>query len=172
MKHSKTLSLSLLALGLIFGCQQKSDNNSNNNQPTTMAGSGPTAGSSSTSGTPDAGGSGGAPDEEVVRKGQRGSSCNSTNDCEDGLSCMVTGGCPTGVACANKSCQPSNFEDLTGTGNSMCGMGKCEGYSSYNTANKCTTNTDCTANTCVTSTSGSSTIKTCSLSGVDCSVTA
>jgi len=113
MKHSKILSLSLLAWGLILGCQEKSNDNQ---EPSGSAGVSATAGSASIPSMPDAGGAGGAADEETVRKGQRGSSCNSTNDCEDGLSCMVTSGCPTGVACANKSCQPSNFEDLTGTG--------------------------------------------------------
>ena len=121
MKHSKTLCLSLLVLGLIFGCQEKSNDTP---EPGGAAGVSASAGSAGKPALPDAGGAGGAPDEETVRKGQRGSSCNSTNDCEDGLSCMVTSGCPTGVACANKSCQPSNFEDLTGTGKS-CHVKDC-----------------------------------------------
>lgn len=121
MKHSKTLSLALLALGLIFACQEKSDDNP---EPSGAAGKSASAGSGATPSTPDAGDAGGAADEDTVRKGQRGSSCDSTNDCEEGLSCMVTSGCPTGVACANKSCQPSNFEDLTGTGKS-CHIKDC-----------------------------------------------
>lgn len=69
------------------------------------------------------GGMGGASSQEIVRKGERGSSCDSTNDCEDGLSCIVTGACPAGLACANKSCQPSNFEIL-GTGK-QCHVSEC-----------------------------------------------
>jgi len=219
MKHIKTLSLSLLALGVTLACQEKSDNNT---QPANVAGASgsgsPSAGAPSMTTTPDASDAG-APGDEKVRKGQRGSSCNSTNDCEDGLSCMVTGPCPTGVACANKSCQPSNFDDLMGTGKSChvkdcttkadccgdkplvapdkcknresicsrptltgctvttcatsatCGMGKCEGYCSYNTATKCTTATDCQANTCVTTGTGTTATHICSLSGADCTTT-
>ncbi len=60
------------------------------------------------------GGQAGAP-ADAERKGERGDSCDSTNDCGENLSCIVTNDCPVGVACANKSCQPSNF-DIMGTG--------------------------------------------------------
>jgi len=125
MAHIKTLSLSLLALGLCFACQEKSNPSS---QPGGGAGTSAISGNGAVAvaggGSNGVGGSAGAPDEEPARKGERGTSCDSTNDCEDGLSCMVTHDCPNGVACANKSCQPSNF-DLTGTGKT-CHIKDCK----------------------------------------------
>jgi hypothetical protein len=88
-------------------------------------------GATTPSGTAGAGGSVASPAElqagadggDEPRKGERGSSCNSTSDCEDELSCVVTHDCPGGVACANKSCQPSNF-GLMGTGK-RCHVSEC-----------------------------------------------
>jgi len=111
MERIKILSLSLLVLGLSLGCREKSSATPEPANPGGASG----GGAAPTATDVDAGDSGGRPDEEKVRKGERGSSCNSANDCEEDLSCIVTHDCPTGVACANKSCQPSNF-DLTGTG--------------------------------------------------------
>jgi hypothetical protein len=59
----------------------------------------------------------------VAVLGERGSSCDSSSDCEEELSCIVTAGCPLGVACANKTCQPSNFE-IMGTGK-QCHIVQC-----------------------------------------------
>src|SRR6478609_3396118 len=124
MKHIKVLSLSLLALGLSLGCQKTSADP----EPANTAGAGAVAGTAAGGGsaamTTDAGGSSGQPDEEKVRKGERGTSCNATSDCADELSCIVTRDCPAGVACANKTCQPSNF-NLTGTGKT-CHVRDCK----------------------------------------------
>lgn len=120
MKHTKVFGLSLLAVALFFGCQKTSD--SPQDKPVNVAGA---AGSVSMMTTPDASvdAAAGQPGDEIVRKGERGSSCNSSNDCEPELSCIATHDCPTGVACSNKSCQPSNF-NLTGTGKS-CHVRDC-----------------------------------------------
>jgi hypothetical protein len=67
---------------------------------------------------------GGASGGESAALGERGSSCDSSGDCQDELSCIVTAGCPVGVACANKTCQPSNFE-IMGTGK-QCHIVQCE----------------------------------------------
>jgi len=154
MEHIKTLSLSLLALGLSLGCQNKSDHD--DTQPVHTAGAGGSGGSAAIP----ADAAGGQPDEEKVRKGERGSSCNSTNDCEEELSCI----CPTGGTCANKSCQPSNF-NLTGTGKS-CHVSDCKtkadccGEMPLKAPEKCAnresicnrpTLTGCTTITCTTS---------------------
>ena len=121
MKRLATFGLSvvLLAAAAAMGCKEK-------DTPSAVPAN--TAGSSS-SGT--GGGGGTAPDAQAggdgateVRKGERGSSCNATSDCQDDLSCVVTQDCPAGVACANKSCQPSNF-GLMGTGKS-CRVTDCK----------------------------------------------
>lgn len=120
MEHIKLGGAVLLALGLCFSCQ-KTDSGE---QPQTDTTAG-TAGSASAG----SGGSGGSAlgsageGTEPVRRGERGSSCDSTADCADDLTCIVTHDCPAGVACANKSCQPSNF-NLTGTGKS-CHISEC-----------------------------------------------
>jgi len=164
MKHIKALSLSLLALGLSLGCEKKS----NDPEPYT-AGAGPASGGGGNTGAgtgpTDAGGHAGEPDEEPARRGERGTSCNATNDCEDGLSCIVTSNCPTGVACANKTCQPSNFDNLEGTGKT-CKVSDCKtkadccGEKPLQLPAKCAnresicnrpTLTGCTTTTCTTS---------------------
>jgi hypothetical protein len=123
MEHIKALGLSLLALGLCLGCELKADPDSDG--PTNTAGLGGGGGSGGMSTDAHAGGgAAGEADEQLTRRGERGSSCNSTNDCEDELSCIVTHDCPSGGACANKSCQPSNF-NLTGTGKT-CHVSDCK----------------------------------------------
>jgi hypothetical protein len=108
----RSLKWGLLALAcstFVAACEKEES-------PTTPSGAGSAAGTAGTAGGGQGGGTsgqGGLPAE--VRKGERGSSCDSTTDCGDGLSCIVTNDCPVGVACANKSCQPSNFE-IIGTG--------------------------------------------------------
>jgi hypothetical protein len=101
--------LGLVLLGLAVACEQGSEKNGASSGGTSAS----SGGTSGTGGGSD--GNGGSPEEEAIRKGERGSSCNSSSDCEDGLSCIVTNDCPAGVACSNKSCQPSNFE-IMGTG--------------------------------------------------------
>jgi hypothetical protein len=116
LKRLELCGLALATLSFAVACEEKPD-------PPPMAVS--TAGSATSGGT-SAGGSqaqGGAEDQDLIRKGERGSSCDSTNDCADDLSCVVTQDCPAGVSCANKSCQPSNF-GLTGTGK-RCYVHEC-----------------------------------------------
>jgi hypothetical protein len=111
MKQLRMGGLWLVVLALCLACKTAADP-----APTmavTSAGSS-TGGSGGTS--TGAAAQGGADDmKDEVRKGERGSSCDSTNDCAEGLSCGVAHDCPVGVSCANKSCQPTNFA-LTGTG--------------------------------------------------------
>lgn len=118
MDKMKLGGVALLGLALCFSCQKSDDDQpaAMNTAGTTAAGSG---GSSSSGGS--VGAEGG--DGTAERYGERGSSCNSTADCADGLTCIVTNACPAGVACANKTCQPSNF-DLTGTGK-RCHISEC-----------------------------------------------
>ncbi len=113
MHQMKLGGVALLGLALCFSCQ-KSDNNVEQPQPMNTAGTG---GAGATGGSGGTAVSEGGDGTEPVRRGERGSSCNSTADCADELTCIVTDDCPTGVACANKTCQPSNF-NLTGTGKS------------------------------------------------------
>ncbi|HEY0467203.1 MAG TPA: hypothetical protein VGC79_23545, partial [Polyangiaceae bacterium] len=110
MDHTKVFGLSLLALSLFFGCQKTSDPE---DTPMNVAGSAGQVAMTMPDASADA--AAGQPGDEIVRKGERGSSCDSSNDCEPELSCIATHDCPMGVACSNKSCQPSNF-NLTGTG--------------------------------------------------------
>jgi hypothetical protein len=120
MEHVKLGGVVLLALGLCLACEKKDPAD----DPHTVA---PIAGTSGTGGsttTPDDPQGGAGTDATEVRKGERGSSCDSTADCEKELTCIVTHDCPAGVACANKSCQPSNF-NLTGTGKS-CHISDCK----------------------------------------------
>lgn len=102
-----------MALGLALACDKKGEET----RPVTQAG-----GSAGSAEVP-AAAAGGEPTAEV-RRGERGSSCNSTSDCADDLSCVLTRDCPAGVACSNKSCQPSNF-DVVGTGKS-CHVSDCK----------------------------------------------
>jgi hypothetical protein len=138
---------------------------------TTAGGSGSGSGGGPSSETPDTAAAG-APEQDMVRKGERGSSCSSNNDCADDLSCIVTHDCPAGVNCANKSCQPSNF-GLMGTGKrcyvhecatkkDCCGKlpqtrpAKCDDktnicatpYLTGCTTRACTASQDCGAGTC------------------------
>jgi len=114
----KSGGLALLVFGMAVACEEeKSSPQVAPADPNTNTGD--DAGNDG----PDAGPDAEPPDE--VRKGERGSSCDSTNDCQDGLSCIVTNDCPYGVACANKSCQPSNFE-IMGTGK-QCHVTECTG---------------------------------------------
>lgn len=164
MKHIKALSLSLLALALSLGCQKKSDDPEPADAIGGSAGASAAGGGGSAAVPIDAGGSSGQPDEDKVRKGERGTSCNATSDCADELSCIVTRDCPAGVACANKSCQPSNF-NLTGTGKT-CHVRDCKtktdccGEMPQQAPAKCAnresicnrpTLTGCTTTTCATS---------------------
>lgn len=92
--------------------------------PSAAGGSAGSGSGGSKSGGGSKNGEGGEPEQEAPRKGERGSSCNSSNDCEEGLSCIVSLNCPGNVACANKSCQPSNF-DIMGTGK-QCHIVECQ----------------------------------------------
>lgn len=112
--------LTLVLIGCAVGCQ-KSDPETPVIPPA-VAGSGGSGGGGSAAAMAGEGGAA-AGDEPGVRKGERGSSCDSTNDCADDLSCVVTHDCPVGVNCANKSCQPSNF-GLMGSGKS-CFISEC-----------------------------------------------
>ncbi len=113
MVRTKVWGASLLALGLFLACNKGSD-------PAPSANGAAGVGGSTTTPAETAGG-----DASVeVRKGERGSSCDSTNDCAEELSCVVTHDCPAGVACSNKSCQPSNFE-VEGTGK-RCHVSDCK----------------------------------------------
>jgi hypothetical protein len=114
MAHIKVWGASLFALGLALACNKTSEPVAPAAQ---VAGSGGSAVA-----TPEAVVGGDGPTE--ARRGERGSSCDSTSDCADDLSCVVTHDCPTGVACSNKSCQPSNF-DVVGTGKS-CHVSDCK----------------------------------------------
>jgi hypothetical protein len=171
------LVLSLLAFAL--ACQ-KTDANPPTGTPSAGSASGGSSGAA-----PEA--QGGAADE-AVRKGERGSSCDSNNDCADDLSCIVTHDCPAGVSCANKSCQPSNF-GLVGTGKrcfvkdcalkaDCCGdmpetaPAKCASRKSV-----CNTPTlpGCTLKTCTAQQDcgpGQCREATCSLGGAACTTTA
>jgi hypothetical protein len=118
LRRLELLGFALVAHTFALACE-KSDPTPPATNPA-MAGSSSGTGGGATAGGSDAGG---APDDDSVRKGERGSSCDSTNDCADDLSCVVTQDCPVGVSCANKSCQPSNF-GLIGTGN-RCYVHEC-----------------------------------------------
>jgi hypothetical protein len=118
MVDVKLGGLVLLALGLCLACEKK---DGTTGDPTPSAG---TSGSGGSSTTPVDTTSMGGDSAEPVRKGERGSSCDSTADCEEDLTCIVTHDCPAGVACANKSCQPSNF-NLMGTGK-RCHISECK----------------------------------------------
>jgi hypothetical protein len=160
MEHMKLGGAVLLALGLCFSCQKsESPDQSQPTDDTTAGTAGSSTGGSGGSGgsTPGAAGDG----TEEVRRGERGSSCDSTADCAENLTCIVTNDCPAGVSCANKSCQPSNF-NLTGTGKS-CHISECTAKKDCcgdkplqapakcaNRENICTkpTLTGCTATTC------------------------
>src|SRR6478609_2369336 len=120
MKHFKVGGLALLALGLCVGCEKKDEAADPNNSGVAGSSAGVGGTAPMPASTPGAGGA----DPDEVRKGERGSSCDSTIDCEDDLTCIVTSACPAGVACANKTCQPSNF-NLTGTGKS-CQVSDCK----------------------------------------------
>ncbi len=130
---SLSLSLSSLITISLLACQltKKDDaesqlDESTSDSSTTTGGDGDESGSSGV-GDGDADAATGEDEKEPIKeeqKGQRGSSCDSASDCEDGLSCIVTDNCPAGVACANKSCQPSNF-DIIGTGK-QCQLKECE----------------------------------------------
>jgi hypothetical protein len=112
-RWSMALAVSFILLG---GCEKP--------EPTPEAmGSG---GSSASGGTAPVGigGGGGEPEVPVEKKGERGSSCDSSRDCADDLSCISGGNCPVGLSCADKSCQPSNF-DIMGTGK-QCVRVECE----------------------------------------------
>ncbi len=116
--------VSLVAL-LSVACQfAKKDDGSNSNNDQTSSGDDTTISGDGdqSNGTTSGGTNGGS--ERQEKKGERGSSCDSANDCDDDLSCIVTDNCPVGVACANKSCQPSNFE-IIGTGK-QCKIQQCE----------------------------------------------
>jgi hypothetical protein len=181
LKQLGSCGLVLTALGLALACKQEPD------EPTPMTPTSTAGSSSGGSGGTAPAAEGGAPDD-AVRKGERGTSCDSTNDCADDLSCVVTRDCPVGVNCANKSCQPSDF-DLMGTGKSCvvsdcaskadcCGdmpetaPAKCASRKSVCntptlpgcTVKLCTADLDCGEGTCRTS--------TCSLGGAACSTTA
>jgi len=116
MKWNRGWLIGLLAYGSLVACEQ---------MPSDTVDGDASGGESSTGGQGSGGeasggqASGGAP----VVLGERGSSCDSSADCEDGLSCIVTAACPAGVACANKTCQPSNF-DIMGTGK-QCHIVQC-----------------------------------------------
>ena len=173
-----------MLLGLAAACEQepaKAPAESGNSS----AGSAGSAGAGGSGGTGLDGG--GGQEEDGVRKGERGSSCDSSNDCEDGLSCIVSNDCPVGVACSNKSCQPSNF-GLMGTGK-RCFVSECENKADCCgdlpevapekcavrknvcqtptltgcTVKLCTSKQDCGPGTCPAS--------TCSLSGDSCLAT-
>jgi len=103
----KVCGPALLAFGLAAACQKEPAQQVS--PGTENANTNGTAGTSALDAGQD------APLGDEGRKGERGSSCDSTNDCQDGLSCIVSNDCPVGVACTNKSCQPSNF-DIMGTG--------------------------------------------------------
>ncbi|MDF3067874.1 MAG: hypothetical protein K0R38_3475 [Polyangiaceae bacterium] len=111
--HIKIWGGSLVALGLGLACSK--GNESVPPAPQTAGSSGSTAAPIEAAG---------GHDSTEVRRGERGSSCDSTSDCEDDLSCVVTHDCPVGVACSNKSCQPSDFE-VVGTGKS-CHVSDCK----------------------------------------------
>lgn len=115
LKRLGLCGLACVVLSFPLACQKADDEPAT---PMSVAGSSGSGGTSAE--MPEA--QGGAPDDGV-RKGERGSSCNSTNDCADDLSCVVTRDCPVGVSCANKSCQPSNF-GLMGTGK-RCVVSEC-----------------------------------------------
>lgn len=123
MKFTLAWGFPLLLVFAAIGCDPRDTTPDDDDGPA-ADGSG---GTQATGGT--GGGAGGDlketdPDpKDPVIKGERGSSCDSTNDCEGGLSCIVTAACPAGVACANKSCQPSNF-DILGTGK-QCDIVQC-----------------------------------------------
>jgi hypothetical protein len=119
VKRLKLCGLVLVALAFPLACNQKDDPATPTIPATPSGGSGGSGGSATVG--PEA--AGGTPGEEMVRKGERGSSCDSTSDCADDLSCIVTHDCPAGVSCANKSCQPSNF-GLMGTGK-VCVIHEC-----------------------------------------------
>src|SRR6478752_9462362 len=124
MEHFKLGGVALLALGLCFACEKK-DDAADDNKQVNVSGASTSAGTGGSAMTPlTPSGAGGADGAEEVRKGERGSSCDSTVDCEDELTCIVTSNCPAGVACANKTCQPSNF-NLMGTGKS-CQISDCK----------------------------------------------
>ena len=124
LEHFKLGAAALLALGLCFACQKK-DDTADDPKLTGTSGTGGSGGTGMTTTTPpDSPGGGGADGQDEVRKGERGSSCDSTVDCADDLTCIVSSDCPAGVACANKTCQPSNF-NLMGTGKS-CYISDCK----------------------------------------------
>lgn len=125
LKWLKVCGFACAALGLPLACKQTSDSPTPSVAGNTGVATAGTGGSAPTAGStaqPD--GQGGAVDDDTTRKGERGSSCDSTNDCADGLSCVIAHDCPTGTACTNKSCQPSNF-GITGTGK-RCFVHECD----------------------------------------------
>lgn len=101
--------LGMLAYVSLFACEPKPDDA----DADADASGGETSTGGQGSGGEQTGGSASGGGGPVL--GERGSSCDSSSDCEEGLSCIVTAACPAGVACANKTCQPSNF-DIMGTG--------------------------------------------------------
>lgn len=119
MEQMKRVGVVLLALGLCAACQKTDDTGE---QPMQMAGAG-TAGAGGSAGATAGGTTNGGDSSTDVRRGERGSSCDSTADCADDLTCVATRDCPAGSACASKSCQPSNF-NLMGTGKS-CHISQC-----------------------------------------------
>lgn len=117
MKWKRGWLMGLLVMGALAACEQK---------PTDDDEDGDASGGESSSGGQGSGGAasgGAASGGAAAALGERGSSCDSSSDCDDGLSCIVTAGCPVGVACANKTCQPSNF-DIMGTGK-QCHIVQC-----------------------------------------------
>jgi hypothetical protein len=83
LKQLGSCGLVLTALGLALACKQEPD------EPTPMTPTSTAGSSSGGSGGTAPAAEGGAPDD-AVRKGERGTSCDSTNDCADDLSCVVT----------------------------------------------------------------------------------
>jgi hypothetical protein len=115
MKHSSGWLALVLAWGTLFACET---NDSDGDDEDGSGGVTATGGQSS-------GGQafGGASGGQTAALGERGSSCDSSGDCQEELSCIVTANCPSGVACSNKTCQPSNFE-IMGTGK-QCHIVQC-----------------------------------------------
>jgi hypothetical protein len=110
----------VLAYGALMACETTSTDADMDGQGASGGDVGAESGGQSSGGLSAGGASGGA---AAVALGERGSSCDSSSDCEEELSCIVTAGCPVGVACANKTCQPSNFE-IMGTGK-QCHIVEC-----------------------------------------------
>lgn len=115
LKRFGLCGLTLVALSFPLACE-KSEPEPEDASPSAGTNGGGTGGAAAV-------GQGGVDDAGAERKGERGSSCDSTNDCAEELSCVVTQDCPVGVSCANKSCQPSNF-GLMGTGK-RCFVSDC-----------------------------------------------